>query len=65
MTSISASLRGAEEALRGDPWAYAARVQPVAAPDHVVELMTGVFRVVNGMVVHIRQNMGKMPDVPP
>jgi hypothetical protein len=33
--------------------------------DQDVELMTGVFREVNGKLVHIRQNIGQMSNVVP
>jgi len=37
----------------------------VAALDQDVELMTGVFREVNGKLVHIGHNMGQMSNVVP
>ena len=65
MTSISGSMQEVEEDLGGVRGRMQRVSNHVAALDQDVELMTGVFREVNGKLVHIRQNMGQMSNVVP
>lgn len=65
MASIGAGMQGVEEDLGGVRGSMQRMSDHVAALDQGVALMTGVFREVNGKLVHIRHNMGQMSNVVP
>lgn len=65
MASIGAGMQGVEEDLGGVRGSMQRMSDHVAALDQDVALMTGVFREVNGKLVHIRHNMGQMSNVVP
>jgi len=65
MASIGAGMQGVEEDLGGVRVRMQRMSDHVAVLDRDVELMTGVFREVNGKLVHIRHNMGQMSNVMP
>ena len=65
MASIGAGMQGVEEDLGGVRGRMQRMSDHVAALDQDVALMTGVFREVNGKLVHIRHNMGQMSNVVP
>jgi hypothetical protein len=65
MASIGAGMQGVEEDLSGVRVRMQRMSDHVAVLDRDVELMTGVFREVNGKLVHIRHNMGQMSNVMP
>ena len=65
MASISAGMQAVEEDLGGVRGRMQHMSEHVAVLDGDVELMTRVFREVNGKLVHIRHNMGQMSNVVP
>lgn len=65
MASIGTGMKGVEEDLGGVRGRMQRMSNHVAALDQDVALMTGVFREVNGKLVHIRHNMGQMSNVVP
>ncbi|TVS08693.1 MAG: hypothetical protein EA417_22195 [Gammaproteobacteria bacterium] len=65
MGSIGAGMQGVEEDLGGVRGRMERMRDHVAVLDQDVELMTGMFREVNGKLVHIRHNMRQMSNVVP
>lgn len=65
MASIGAGMQGVEADLGGVRGRMQRMTGHVAVLDQDVGLMTGMFRDVNGKLVHIRHNMGQMSNVVP